>query len=113
MAELSQFPYKKIKPNPMPKPLLFNILKTFHKARAATMTLPHGDVSTPVYMPVGTKGAMKGVTYREMEHLGCRLLLANTYHLAYKPGGELLQKVDGLHNFVNWKYNILTDSGGF
>lgn len=77
------------------------------------MTLPHGNVSTPVYMPVGTKGAMKGVTYKEMEDLGCRLLLANTYHLAYKPGGDLLESVNGLHNFVNWKYNILTDSGGF
>lgn len=56
---------------------------------------------------------MKGVTYSEMEQLGCRLLLANTYHLAYKPGGDLLEKVDGLHNFTNWKYNFLTDSGGF
>ena len=55
------------------------------------MTLPHGEVSTPVYMPVGTKGAMKGVTYNEMEEMGCRLLLANTYHLAYKPEGDILE----------------------
>lgn len=77
------------------------------------MTLPHGDVQTPVYMPVGTKGAMKGVTYKEMEDMHCKLLLGNTYHLAYRPGGKTLQMVGGLHNFTNWKYNFLTDSGGF
>jgi len=77
------------------------------------MKLPHGDVKTPVYMPVGTKGAMKGVTYKEMEDMNCRLLLGNTYHLAYRPGGKLLKSVGGLHNFTNWKYNFLTDSGGF
>lgn len=54
------------------------------------MTLPHGDVQTPVYMPVGTKGAMKGVTYKEMEDMHCKLLLGNTYHLAYRPGGKTL-----------------------
>ncbi len=70
------------------------------------MTLPHGDVLTPVYMPVGTKGAMKGfsnnkliqligVTYKEMEDMDCRLLLGNTYHLAYKPGGDVIEKAGG------------------
>ena len=53
------------------------------------------------------------MTYKEMEDLNCRILLGNTYHLAYQPGGDHLEKVGGLHEFVNWKYNILTDSGGF
>ena len=83
-------------------------------------------------MPVGTKGTIKGsfqtlknppkliyltktkgMTSEEMENLDCRLLLGNTYHLAYQPGGDFLEKVGGLHKFMNWKYNILTDSGGF
>lgn len=64
-------------------------------------------------MPVGTKGAIKGLTAEEMEALGCRILLGNTYHLAYKPTGDLLETFGGLHNFSGWKYNILTDSGGF
>jgi tRNA-guanine family transglycosylase len=64
-------------------------------------------------MPVGTKGTMKGITSKQMEELGCWILLANTYHLAYKPGGEFLEQVGGLHRFMNWNRNILTDSGGF
>ena len=82
-------------------------------ARALTVTLPHGDVLTPVYMPVGTKGTMKGITSKQMEDLGCKILLSNTYHLGYRPGEDFLEKVGGLHKFMNWKYNILTDSGGF
>ncbi len=82
-------------------------------ARALTITLPHGDVQTPVYMPVGTKGTMKGITSKQMEELGCMILLSNTYHLAYKPGEKFLEEVGGLHRFMNWKRNILTDSGGF
>jgi len=64
-------------------------------------------------MPVGTKGTIKGLTSSEMETLGCRILLANTYHLANKPSGDFLEKFGGLHKFMNWKRNILTDSGGF
>ena len=77
------------------------------------MTLPHGDVHTPVYMPVGTKGTIKGLTSEQMDNLGCKLMLGNTYHLANKPGSELLEKFGGLHKFMNWKNNLLTDSGGF
>ena len=64
-------------------------------------------------MPVGTKGAIKGLTSLEMEKLGCKILLGNTYHLAYQPGGDKMEAFGGLHEFINWKYNILTDSGGF
>lgn len=86
---------------------------TMFATSASTLTLPHGDVLTPVYMPVGTKGTIKGLTSQEMDTMGCRLLLGNTYHLAYQPGGGYLEKVGGLHKFMNWKHNILTDSGGF
>jgi len=64
-------------------------------------------------MPVGTKGTIKGLTSLEMQNLGCKILLANTYHLANKPTGEVLEKFGGLHKFMNWNGNILTDSGGF
>lgn len=107
---------KKVKgsdPYMNPDTLKFKIVATQGNARASTMTLPHGDVKTPIYMPVGTKGAMKGLTMREMDSLGCRLLLCNTYHLASKPGTEYIDSVGGIHNFIKWNHNVLTDSGGF
>jgi len=106
---------KKVKQEPVfgRYPLHFQVLKKAKKARSSILNLPHGEVQTPVWMPVGTKGAIKGLTAQEMEDLGCRILLGNTYHLAYKPTGDLLEQFGGLHNFAGWKYNILTDSGGF
>lgn len=77
------------------------------------MNLPHGEVLTPVYMPVGTKGVMKGITSQQMEDLDCRIMLSNTYHLGTKPGWQFLADVGGLHKFMGWNRNILTDSGGF
>lgn len=78
------------------------------------MTLPHGDVRTPVYMPVGTKGGMKGLTSENMSELiDCDIMLSNTYHLFLKPGEEIMDDMGGLHKFENWNRNILTDSGGF
>ena len=94
-------------------PLIFTILAKDKFARASTMELPHGIVNTPVFMPVGTKGSIKGLTSEQMDSLQCKLLLANTYHIAYQPGIELLKKVGGLHKYMNWKNNMLTDSGGF
>ena len=64
-------------------------------------------------MPVGTKGAMKGITCRQMEQLDCRIMLSNTYHLGTKPGAAFVGELGGLHKFMSWKRNILTDSGGF
>lgn len=107
---------KKIKssdPYMNPATLRFKILASHGSARASTMTLPHGDVHTPIYMPVGTKGAMKGITMREMKSIGCKLLLCNTYHLASKPGTDYIEKLGGIHNFMKWDNNVLTDSGGF
>jgi tRNA-guanine family transglycosylase len=70
---------------------MFKILKTFNRCRAATMTLPHGTVRTPVYMPVGTKGAMKGLLSTTMDQdIDCDIMLANTYHLFLKPGEDVL-----------------------
>ena len=94
--------------------LEFGVLKEFNKtARASILKLPHGDVRTPVFMPVGTQGAIKGLLPSEMEDLGCQILLANTYHLGLRPGTEIIHKIGGFHKFTNWSNNLLTDSGGY
>lgn len=75
---------------------MFNVIKRFNRCRAATLTLPHGDVRTPVYMPVGTKGAMKGLTSENMSELiDCDIMLCNTYHLFLKPGEDTLDEQGG------------------
>ena len=83
------------------------------KARCGIMSLPHGDVITPQFMPVGTNGTVKGMYHETVSNLGYNLILANTYHLYLRPGTDVLDSYHGLHNFSNWNYNILTDSGGF
>lgn len=83
-------------------------------ARLGVIHLPHGDVETPVFMPVGTQGTVKAMTTDEMkEMVGSHIILSNTYHLFLRPGAELLKEAGGLHKFMNWDRNILTDSGGF
>src|SRR5579862_8516580 len=77
------------------------------------MTTPHGAVETPAFMPVGTQGAVKGVTHRDLESLGAEILLSNTYHLFLRPGDELIARRGGLHAFIGWNKPILTDSGGY
>ncbi|KAM4598566.1 queuine tRNA-ribosyltransferase catalytic subunit 1 isoform 1-T1 [Polymixia lowei] len=83
------------------------------KARACDLILPHSAVNTPVFMPVGTQGTLKGITVDQLDALGCQICLGNTYHLGMRPGPELIEKANGLHGFMNWKRNLLTDSGGF
>eukprot|EP00058_Branchiostoma_floridae_P008195 XP_002593683.1 hypothetical protein BRAFLDRAFT_131791 [Branchiostoma floridae] len=83
------------------------------KARVCKLVLPHHTVDTPVFMPVGTQGTLKGMLPAQLEELDCQIILGNTYHLGMRPGPELLDKADGLHNFMNWKRALLTDSGGF
>ncbi len=83
------------------------------KARRGRLTLPHGTVETPVFMPVGTYGAVKGVTPDELTALGAQIILGNTFHLWLRPGLEVFRAQGGLHEFMGWKRPILTDSGGF
>lgn len=83
------------------------------KARTGLMKLPHYEVKTPVFMPVGTQGTMKGLLPDQLENLDCEIILGNTYHLGNRPGTEVLTKAGGLHNFMGWNRALLTDSGGF
>ena len=82
-------------------------------ARTGILSLPHGDVSTPAFMPVGTNATVKAVEPRDLEDMGFSIILANTYHLFLRPGPEIIKKAGGLHGFSGWKKNFLTDSGGF
>lgn len=82
-------------------------------ARAGILHTPHGDIETPVFMPVGTQGTVKGLKPEELENLGAQIILSNTYHLFLRPGHELVKQAGGLHKFMNWNHPILTDSGGF
>ena len=91
----------------------FELRKQDSSARLGRVTTPHGEVSTPVFMPVGTKASVKGLTPEELEAMGVEIVLANTYHLYLRPGHNLVKELGGLHRFMNWKRPILTDSGGF
>ena len=82
-------------------------------ARAGILHLPHGDVATPAFMPVGTAATVKAVRQEDLEGLGFKLILANTYHLYLRPGMDVIRSYGGLHRFAAWNGNILTDSGGF
>ena len=93
---------------------MFKVIKTEGRARRGEFTCPHGTVQTPVFMNVGTQGAIKGgVSAPELKELGCQIELSNTYHLYVRPGDELIKRRGGLHKFINWDGPILTDSGGF
>src|SRR5256885_9148201 len=91
----------------------FRVTYTDGGARRGIMTTPHGVVETPAFMPVGTQGAVKGVTHRDLEALGAEILLSNTYHLYLRPGDDLIARRGGLHRFIGWSKPILTDSGGY
>jgi queuine tRNA-ribosyltransferase len=96
--------------------LQFNLLVSDKetKARAATIITDHGTIETPIFMPVGTAGTVKGVHQKELkEDINPDVILGNTYHLYLRPGLDTLEKVGGLHKFMNWDRNILTDSGGY
>lgn len=83
------------------------------KARTGTLHLPHGDVQTPVFMPVGTNATVKAMPKDFLEEIDFEIILANTYHLYLRPGADLIQEAGGLHGFSKWNRNFLTDSGGF
>lgn len=96
-------------------PIKFEILAEDKatRARAGLLHTPHGVIETPIFMPVGTGGTVKGMTQDELEGLGVQILLGNTYHLYLRPGHELIRQAGGLHRFMSWPHPILTDSGGF
>jgi queuine tRNA-ribosyltransferase len=94
-------------------PFGFRVTHTDGRARRGVLTTAHGDVETPAFMPVGTQGAVKGVTNRDLEALGAEILLSNTYHLYLRPGDDLIARRGGLHRFIGWTRPILTDSGGY
>ncbi len=93
----------------------FKIFNKDHRsaARRAILTTPHGRIETPVFMPVGTAGAVKGITPQQLEQIGSDIILANTYHLLLRPGVEVVEKLGGLHKLMAWDRPILTDSGGY
>jgi queuine tRNA-ribosyltransferase len=93
--------------------LQFTLLKTDGRARAGLFRTPHGEVRTPVFMPVGTQATVKAVSPRDLHDLGATIILANTYHLHLRPGDEHIAHLGGLHKFMGWNGPILTDSGGF
>ena len=93
---------------------MFRLIKTEGRARRGEFTCPHGTVQTPVFMNVGTQGAIKGaLSARDLADIGCQIELSNTYHLHVRPGDELIKSLGGLHRFMTWDGPILTDSGGF
>lgn len=91
----------------------FKLSKVDRRARLGSITTPHGEIRTPVFMPVGTRGTIKTATPEEVYNLGARIILANNYHLYLRPGIEIIKKAGGIHSFMNWSGPILTDSGGF
>ncbi|MCX6549846.1 MAG: tRNA guanosine(34) transglycosylase Tgt [Acidobacteria bacterium] len=97
----------------MSSPFAFRVLHTDGAARRGEMTTAHGVVQTPAFMPVGTRGAVKGMTVRDLEDVGAEIILGNTYHLWLRPGDHLIARQGGLHRFIGWERPILTDSGGF
>ncbi len=99
----------------MSEPLTFTLqcVDRSTNARRGTLTTPHGSVETPVFMPVGTQGSVKGLTIDQVQATGAQMILGNTYHLALRPGPEVVAELGGLHTFMGWPGPILTDSGGF
>jgi len=93
--------------------LNFKLLKTDGRARRGRLTLNHGVVETPIFMPVGTYGSVKAMSPEELHEVGAQIILGNTFHLWLRPGLDVVGKFDGLHRFIGWTKPILTDSGGF
>jgi queuine tRNA-ribosyltransferase len=93
----------------------YELIKTCKQsgARLGILHTPHGEIPTPIFMPVGTQATVKGMSPRELEEVGSKIILSNTYHLYMRPGNELIREAGGLHQFMNWSKPILTDSGGF
>jgi queuine tRNA-ribosyltransferase len=91
----------------------FRLDATQGAARAGTLTLPHGELRTPAFMPVGTHGVVRGLSPGDVARTGAQIMLANTYHLHLRPGEDVIRAMGGLHRFTTWPGPMLTDSGGF
>ncbi|HTC25182.1 MAG TPA: tRNA guanosine(34) transglycosylase Tgt, partial [Gemmatimonadales bacterium] len=91
----------------------FSVDATAGRARAGRLTLPHGTVLTPAFMPVGTHGVVRGLHPDDVKRAGAQIVLANTYHLHLRPGEDVIAAMGGLHAFTTWERPMLTDSGGF
>ena len=92
---------------------MFKLVKECGEARCGVLVTRHGEIRTPVFMPVGTQGTVKGLTPAQIDEVGAQIILGNTYHLNLRPGSELVEEMGGLHRFMAWEKPILTDSGGF
>ena len=99
----------------MSNPVTFELLHVCKQsgARLGVLHTPHGDIPTPIYMPVGTQATVKAMTPREMEEIGAKIILSNTYHLHLRPGEDIVREAGGLHQFMDWRHPVLTDSAGF
>src|SRR6185436_7772570 len=93
--------------------LNYKLLKTDGNARRGRLTLNHGVIETPVFMPVGTYGTVKAMSPLELNEIGAQIILGNTFHLWLRPGLDVISQFSGLHRFMGWDRPILTDSGGF
>ena len=91
----------------------FRIEAKSENSRAGVLQTPHGEIHTPIFMPVGTLGSVKSITNEELEEIGTEIILGNTYHLHLRPGDKIIKKMGGLRKFINWDRPLLTDSGGF
>ena len=91
----------------------FNIKNTDGDSRSGFIKTAHGIVNTPVFMPVGTYGAVKGIQPSDLTEIGSEIILSNTYHLMERPGKDIIRELGGLRSFMNWDGPILTDSGGY
>lgn len=91
----------------------FKLIALSEDARAGELTTSHGQIKTPVFMPVGTQATVKALTPEDLEEAGAQIILGNTYHLYLRPGTDIIDRFGGLHRFMHWEHPILTDSGGF
>ena len=110
--EFTTLPSIKIVPT-VSNSYMFKVLKNSGPARRGVLKTRHGEIQTPIFMPVGTQATVKGMTPAQIEDVGAQIILGNTYHLNLRPGAELIRELGGLHTFMNWNGPILTDSGGF
>ena len=113
MGETSHSRHSGLASGHVPNRPVFEVANRDGRARAGVLRTAHGEIETPVFMPVGTKATVKTLHPDEVAALGAQILLGNAYHLHFRPGSELIRDLGGLHRFMGWHLPILTDSGGF